>query len=107
MIYGNLFQEYHGVKGINNNLLSTTFHFVWILMTAFIVMAFHGNLKSSLVRKNYEDRTMTLNEMIDKDMIVHVSSTLKSFLENSISQSEFNKRMLCQARKKDSVYPLG
>ncbi len=104
--YGVLLLEYHQCKVADKNKLSARFRLLWIISSMFIVMAFHGNLKSSLVRKNYEERTMTLNEMIDKDMTVHITSTFAEYLGATITQHDFNERLLKQAKKKDSIFPI-
>ncbi len=71
-------------------------------------MTFVGNLKSSLVRKNFEKRTMTWEEMIDKDMIIHTSTTSLDFYKSPLAQLDpMNKRFLCQAEKKNSFYVTG
>ncbi len=106
MTYGVLFQEYHQCKNADQNKLSTRFRLMWIISSMFIVMAFLGNLKSSLVRKTFEERTMTLNEMIDKDMTVHITSTFADYLGATITQHDLNARLLKQARKKGSIFPI-
>lgn len=86
--------------------LSTTLRLLWILSTTFIVMAFLGNLKSSLVRKTFEDRTMTLYELFYKDMTVYMTRTFADYLGATISQNDISARLLNQAKRKNSIVPL-
>ncbi len=106
MTYGVLFQEYHQCDDSDKSKLSTKFRLLWIISSVFIVMAFLGNLKSSLVRKSYEKRTMTLYEMVDKDMTISITSTFADYLGATITQTDFNSRMLAQAKKKNSIFPI-
>ncbi len=110
MIYGIMFQEF-GYKDhyANKSKMSTQFRFLWIAVTSFITMAFVGNLKSTLVRQEFGPRTQTLNEMIDKDMLIHVPNVHIMYtesLEKHNSNPNLNKRILCQAYKKDGVFPI-
>ncbi len=92
---------------MRNQRKSTYLQFLWVLSTMFITMAFVGNLKSTLVRKSYEARTMTLNEMIDKEMPVHIPNTKAGYLEMDQSNSILNKRILCQAKRTNGVFVVG
>ncbi len=85
MCYGIIFQEYHQSRMNNKGRLITLVTFMWVAATTFLSMAFTGNLKSSLVRKNYEERTMTLNEIVDKDLTIHMSNTMENYLDSDIS----------------------
>ncbi len=98
--FGNMFQEYNNRKQMmTKGKKSIKLHFMWIIATTFLSMAFVGNLKSALVQKNYESRTFTVSEMIDKDMNIFVPDTFIMFLENDSSDSSINKRILCQIKK--------
>ncbi len=70
----------------------------------FIVMAFAGNLRASFVKQNYEKRTLRLHEMVDKDMTIYTSNELTEYFEMTKSFSSLNKRILEQAKKKNSFY---
>ncbi len=102
--YGIIFQEFHHDETNMLSLPSKQVKFWWIIATMFLSMAFCGNLKSSFVKSHYGDRTMTLNEMIDKDLTIHTRDSMVGYLE-SVS-SDLNIRILCQARKKNSIYPV-
>ncbi len=65
----------------------------------FLGMALCGNFKSSLVKSHYWKRTMTLKEMIDKDMPIHPRTTFLIYLESSVNLEDLNVRLLPQARK--------
>ncbi len=108
MAFGIIFQEYFFGK---LNVKASRFiqlRLTWVVLTMFLTMTFVGNLKSSLVRKNFEKRTMTRAEMIDKDMIVHTSSTSIDWYKTPQAQLyPLNKRLLCQAQKKNSIYVTG
>ncbi len=80
---------------------------MWVTASMFVVMAFSGNLKSSFVRQNYEHRTMTLNEMVDKDMPIYTSTEVAEFFEATQDISPLHGRILCQARKKKSIIKTG
>ncbi len=70
----------------------------------FVAMAFTGNLRSSFVKQNYEERTQTLHEMVDKDMNIYTSNELTEYFELTKSFSSLNRRILEQAKKKNSFY---
>ncbi len=107
LTYGVLFQEYEECKKHDDKIKrSTLLGLFWNLSTMFIVMAFLGNLKSSLVRKKYEDRTMTLYEMFEKDMAVYITKTFSEYLGSTITENDLSARILNQAEKKDSIVPL-
>ncbi len=66
-------------------------------------MAFVGNLKSALVRKGFEQRTQSLNETVDTDMLVVIPNALEMFFELDDSDTLINQRILCQARRTNGV----
>ncbi len=66
-------------------------------------MAFVGNLKSSLVRHTYTEKTQTLNEMIDNDMFVIMTNVFSGYIRNSASDNAFNQRLLSHVEKKNSL----
>ncbi len=103
--YGIMFQEYYQRKGFKKKLSYFTLRFLWVATTFVISMAFLANLKSSLTKKNYEERTMHLDEMIDKDMKIHSSLMQRNYLEGpTLKLRPINERLLCQIKKKDSTY---
>ncbi len=106
LTFGIVFQEYHQVRRSNTRHLSTIVTFVWIAGNTFISMALVGNLKSSLVKSYHEERTKTLNEMVDKDMPIHITTTMEDYLEAGFAVSELNSRLLCQARKTDLIFTI-
>ncbi len=78
---------------------------LWVIAVFFLSMGFMANLKSSLTRKNFEDPTMTLAEMVDKDMTIHSDILFTNYLElQSDRLTELNNRLLCQIKKKKSTY---
>ncbi len=97
--FGNMFQEYNKKYMKSAGKKSTKLHIVWIVATTFLSMAFVGNLKSALVQKKYESRTLTVTEMLDKDMLLFMPDTMEMFLENDYTNSSINKRILYQSRK--------
>ncbi len=68
----------------------------------FLTLSFGAVLKTTLIQSNFETRTMTLDEIIDKDMTVHISQVAI----NIYSQSDIPlyRRILCQAKKKKSIF---
>ncbi len=108
MAFGIVFQEYHVRvdSKADHKMTLKLIRICWVVTAMFLSMALNGNLKSTLVRGRYEKRTMTLNEMIDKDMTLHITDTMESYLSSGFTDSNLNTRMLCQARKKNSISPL-
>ncbi len=101
--FGNIFQEYNKMGLTTRSRRAKKLHFVWILGTTFLTMAFVGNLKSTLVRKSYHPRTQSAAEVVDKDMLLTMPNSMEMFLEMDQSESTINKRFLCQARKTNGV----
>ncbi len=81
----------------------------WVIATFFLTMAFSGNLKSSLTRHTYNDPTQTINEIVDKDMIIHTAKVFHDYLLSPSGQSrpEVMRRVLCQAIKKNYFFENG
>ncbi len=103
--YGIMFQEYYQRKCLQKYLSYHSLRFLWVVTTFLISVAFLANLKSNLTKKHYEERTISLDEMIGKDMTVHSSFMLTNYLEGPTVQTRgFNQRLLCQIKKKDSTY---
>ncbi len=108
MSYGIIFQEYSLSGSKKKTSRFVQLRMAWVILTMFVTMAFVGNLKTSLVKKNFEKRTMTRNEMIDKDMIIHTSTTSLDWYRTPQAQLDpLNIRYLCQAKKKKSIYVTG
>ncbi len=75
------------------------------MISAFVLSsAFVANLKSSLINKSYEDNTANLDEMIDKDMLVHMDKASADYLGTQGDEIRLNDRLLCQAKKYDSIF---
>ncbi len=106
MSYGIMFQEYHCDKKPDFAKMATYVRILWVVVAMFVAMALTGNLKSSLIKKRYEKRTLTLNEVVSKDMTIHMSDTLEDYLTSGMAQSQLNARILCQANKKPSKFVL-
>ncbi len=105
MTFGVLFQEYRYKKYLNKSLFLRFIHMLWVIAVFFLTMGFMANLKSSLTRKNFEEATMTMAEMVDKDMTIHSDRLFTNFLElKSDRITGLDKRLLCQIRKKKSTY---
>ncbi len=68
-------------------------------------MMFMGNLKSSLINKNYEKATSTLEQLVDKDMTVHATTSLVGYMKSPVGlESPLLQRLLCQIEKKESTF---
>ncbi len=106
MTFGIMFQEFHMSTKKKYSLNFLTLRMVWIVGSLFISMAFLANLKSSLMKRHFEKRTMTLEEMVDKDMTIHSSDIFTSYLESPNGQSPLNNRLLCQVKKKDTIFSV-
>ncbi len=104
-IFGILFQENSAIKNIYERVL--TLLLTWQIFTMFISMFFAAVLKSNLMHKNLEKPTSSINEMIDKDMIVHTTQASLDFYELPENQHiPIYKRLALQARKKKSVFEI-
>ncbi len=109
MAYGIMFQEFEEKKFIKKNASYIVLRILWVTTTMLISMTFMANLKSSLMKKNFEERTMTKEEMVDKDMTIHVSFMVANYLDGPSGHqaNRFDRRKLCQIKKKDSAYIPG
>ncbi len=106
MTFGILFQEYYLGRKNSPSRAATAMRFSWVVTAMFVTMGLTGNLKSSLVKSRYEKRTVTLDEMIDKDMTIHMTSQTHSYLASSFTKSDINSRLVCQVEKKNSISPI-
>ncbi len=104
LAYGIMFQEYFSLRYLNQPRSYQSLRMIWVVATVFLSMAFLANLKSSLMKTQFNKRTMTLNEIVDKDMRVISSATFTSFLEDSKTNSLINQRLLCQIKKHNTTY---
>ncbi len=107
--YGILFQEFHEKTSLKNRASYMGLRLLWVTTSMLITMAFMANLKSSLTKKNFEERTVILEEMIEKDMKIHVSFMVTNYLEGPSGHlaNKFDRRFLCQIKKKNSTYIPG
>ncbi len=108
MNFGVIFQEsYLGSENIHNRKTKMLFHvlrLLWVFMTMIVVMSYVGNIKSSLVIKNYEKPTKTIEEIVDKDLTHHAVESTYYYLKSPIGQlSPVNRRLLCHTEKKNSI----
>ncbi len=75
------------------------------MISSFVLSAaFMANLKSSLIKKSYEDKTETLDEIVDKDMFVYMDKAAADYLGAQGEEIPVNLRLLCQAQKYNSIY---
>ncbi len=109
MTYAIVFCEfYHHSKihkSSNKSWVFDNTRLLWVVVSMFLSMAFVGNLKSSLIRHTYTEKTQTLNEMIDKDMHVIMSRVFMDYVKNSASGNAFNQRLINHVEKKGSTVP--
>ncbi len=100
MMFGILFQEYYETKHMKKGKTMLRAHrMVWVVASTLLVMAFIGNLKTSLVVNNYYGQTLTIEEIFEKDLILHSTPTLYDFLRTLSAVSNLNKRLFHQANK--------
>ncbi len=102
-----LFQEYHTGRYMyeyETKKQWALIRFIWAFASMFVVMAFLGNLEASFVKQNYEERTLTLVEMVDKDMTIYLSTEMAEYFEQTKENSYINRRILEQAKKKKSLF---
>ena len=107
MCLGIALQEYYRQR--NFDLLSrpSTFRLLWVVCAMLLSMSFAGNLKASLVRREYETPTQTLMEMVDKDMTIHMLRSVHQYINMTRKLSRLHDRVACQAQKRDSIYQTG
>ncbi len=86
--------------------MSTKITVLWVTATMFLSMGFVGNLKSILVRKDFEPVTATIDEIVDKDMRVFFADTFETLLDSPVHNSVVARRLLCQARKTDGIFKM-
>ena len=107
MTFGIVFQEYEEGRHLyNKQNIKTMLRLLWIVTTMLVTSAYSSNLKSNLIKKRYAKRTTTLNEMIDKDLTLHMSQSFFQYMENTISLDHIHQRMVCQVKKKDSIFQV-
>ncbi len=108
MTYGIVFCEYYHHKKMhkssNKSWVFDNTRLLWVVASMFLSMAFVGNLKSSLIRHTYKEKTQTLDEMIDKDMFVIMSKVFVDYIKNSASGNAFNQRLINHVEKKSSTF---
>ncbi len=92
-------------KSSNKSWVFDNTRLLWVVVSMFLSMAFVGNLKSSLIRHTYMEKTQTLDEMIDKDMFVMISSVFVDYIKFSASGNAFNQRLINHVEKKGSALP--
>ncbi len=100
-MFGILFQEYYETKNTKNKKSSvfSAHRMVWVVASTLLVMAFIGNLKTSLVVNNYYDQTNEIEEIFDKDLVLHTSQTSYDYLRALADVSNLNRRLFHQANK--------
>ncbi len=104
--FGNIFQEY-SLMSANWKQLSTKLNVLWVIVTMLLSMSFVGNLKSTLMRKDFESVAKTKEEVVDKDMKILMSKGMEPLLEGFSVESDIDKRILCQIRKTNGFFELG
>ncbi len=110
MTFGIIFQEFGlGDRRITHKPSQyVALRMMWVVLSMLLTMTFVGNLKSSLVKKSYEERTMTLEEVIDKDMTLHTSTAVMDYYDQPQAQlNPITIRLKCQTEKKGSIYVTG
>ena len=106
MCYGIIFQEYHQLRSGLPRGQAKVLTAMWVALTTVLAMAYVGNLKASLVRKDFETRTASLGDMIDRDMEVHTAAQLYNFFNYTRHQTYLNERLTCQIEKRKSIHQL-
>ncbi len=78
---------------------------MWQVLTMFMTMFFLAVLKSVLTDKRFEKRTMSISEIMDKDMVLHTLASTMEYFESPEGQlNPLYRRMECQTRRKNSVF---
>ncbi len=103
MMYGIAFQDYHSSAPGHH---ATALRMLWVLATWLLIMSFCGNLKSILATANYEERTQTIDEMLEKDLTHYLYRPFHQFLCTPQGRSPRNDRIRLQAEKKESIYDI-
>ncbi len=102
-VYALIFGEYHG-KCMKHSRQWQLIRFLWIVTCMFVTMAFMGTLKSTFIRQDFQKRTETLNEMVDKDTKIHVPIASFEYLKRVSMFSVISKRIADQVNKTDGVF---
>ncbi len=75
---------------------------MWLIMSMLLVMAFNGNLKTSLMLNNYDDQTNTIAEIFEKDLTLHTDVSFCGLLQSTAHLSPLSQALLLQVNKQDS-----
>ncbi len=103
MMFGIIFQECYELKKIKMNYLLANLHgLIWLIMSMLLVMAFNGNLKTSLMVNNYDDQTDTIADIFDKDLTLHTDVSFCGLLKRIAHLSKIRQALWEQASKPDS-----
>jgi len=125
MAYGAIFQEYHKMTSIGSSKRPSRkyFYLLWIFTSFVLVLAYQGNLKSSLIKKyvkrlslcyyitmsvhinfrRYMKPTNSIQEMLKKDLEIHISTSLYGLLR--LSTNVQDQAIALKASEKNSVHP--
>ena len=76
----------------------------WLVVCTLLTWSYLGNLKASLVRKDYEKATQTLDEVVDRDLRLFMSVTFLNYLNATSQLSQLNSRLACQTMKANELY---
>ncbi len=104
--FGNMFQEYD-MTFDKRKEASGKLHLLWVFITMILSMSFVGNLKSILMKKDFEPMASTKAEIVDMDMKILVRYGMEPILEMYASVNDIDNRLLCQARKSNGFYKAG
>ncbi len=107
MAYGNIFQEYNQKKPTQQGKIYITVSFMWVVATMVLSMSFVGNLKSILMKKDFETTTATREEIVDKDMRILMPKEMEAIMEAYSNHNNIDERILCQTRKTKGFYNVG
>ncbi len=106
--FGIIFQEYNYGKKSKGKKIFAFLSILWVTSSFFLVMSFGAKLKSFLVMDSYEERTRTVQDMLNKDMPIYVAgSTYTYFKSVMLQQGEdtVHAKLARQIEKKDTVVP--
>ncbi len=105
MTYGIVFQEFSLGERKGKINIFVLLRMTWVFATMLLTMAFLSNLKSSLVKKNFEKRTETFDEIMEKDMLIHTPQITMNFYKSLGDNIDvISKKVMLQAEKKKSIY---
>ncbi len=101
-MFGIIFQECFEPNARKVTYLLNAHRLMWVSMSMLLVMAFCGNLKSSLMVNTFYDQTMSIDDILVKDLTFHTTDSMCAMLQTTAPISPLSNSLLQQTKKEDS-----